>query len=130
MGLRSLVRALREEYAGPTTRYTLKCNRCKAFATVDFPRTNVIADLVTATKDIHGKLALAGFKNVRPLDPKDVFPLLNQHSLYCCNTDIAVKPLKATYNKDVPCNAKCTAAKGNSCECACAGKNHGKSFSL
>lgn len=26
------------------------------------------------------------------------------------------------------CNAKCLASKGPSCECSCAGRNHGKSY--
>lgn len=30
---------------------------------------------------------------------------------------------------DVPCDARCTGARGHSCECSCGGENHGKDWS-
>lgn len=34
--------------------------------------------------------------------------------------------IEGKLNDSVPCNKKCTAAKGYDCECSCAGENHGK----
>ena len=33
--------------------------------------------------------------------------------------------LEGTYNGEKPCNARCMGASGPSCECSCAGANHG-----
>lgn len=37
--------------------------------------------------------------------------------------------LKANYVAEVACNAKCTGARGPSCDCSCNGKNHGGAWS-
>lgn len=35
-------------------------------------------------------------------------------------------PIKAEHRADVPCDARCTHAKGFVCSCSCGGKNHGQ----
>lgn len=42
-----------------------------------------------------------------------------------CGEINSYQPVKGVFNPDKKCNAKCLNAKGFSCECACAGKNHG-----
>lgn len=36
--------------------------------------------------------------------------------------------VSGTYNPNIKCNAKCTHAKGFSCECSCGGRNHGAGY--
>jgi len=45
----------------------------------------------------------------------------------CGNPQLA-KEVRGRFNAAVPCNAKCTSAKGFSCECSCGGKNHGAGY--
>lgn len=33
--------------------------------------------------------------------------------------------VRGTHNPGVPCDSRCTGARGNNCECSCGGKNHG-----
>jgi hypothetical protein len=37
---------------------------------------------------------------------------------------------KITPKRRHPCNALCLEAKGNDCNCACMGKNHGRGYEL
>lgn len=43
-----------------------------------------------------------------------------------CGGSLAFDTVRATLNPTVPCDARCTNAKGCSCDCSCRGKNHGK----
>lgn len=45
-----------------------------------------------------------------------------------CGQPQLAKEVRGKYNPAVPCNAKCTTAKGFTCECSCGGKNHGAGF--
>lgn len=45
-----------------------------------------------------------------------------------CAKPVQLKQVKGKYNPEVPCNAKCTAAKGPNCECSCKGANHGSAW--
>lgn len=45
----------------------------------------------------------------------------------CGNPQLA-KEVRGTFKASVPCNAKCTTAKGFTCECSCGGKNHGAGY--
>lgn len=45
-----------------------------------------------------------------------------------CGKQVSAKAIHGIVKRDVACNAKCMASKGNSCECACGGKNHGASY--
>lgn len=40
------------------------------------------------------------------------------------------KRVKGTYSADVPCDARCTNAKGHLCTCSCGGANHGAGVSV
>ena len=40
------------------------------------------------------------------------------------------KRVKGTYSADVPCDARCTNAKGHLCTCSCGGANHGAGASV
>lgn len=42
-----------------------------------------------------------------------------------CGRMMSYGALKAFTNPDHKCDARCTSARGHSCECACGGKNHG-----
>jgi len=42
-----------------------------------------------------------------------------------CGGTYRQRAIKATYRRDVPCDSRCTGAKGHVCECSCSGANHG-----
>lgn len=42
-----------------------------------------------------------------------------------CGRPVSMHPVRGTYNRDKKCGARCLAATGHDCECACGGKNHG-----
>lgn len=48
----------------------------------------------------------------------------------CGERVILAKPVHGTRNDSVKCDARCTHAKGHSCECSCGGKNHGADASI
>jgi hypothetical protein len=41
------------------------------------------------------------------------------------NRPVRWAEVKGTFNPDVPCDVRCTSARGSRCECSCAGLNHG-----
>lgn len=45
-----------------------------------------------------------------------------------CGRFVTLHPVLGKYNPDKVCSAKCMSATGPSCECSCAGKNHGSSY--
>lgn len=45
-----------------------------------------------------------------------------------CGRLVSLLPVLGKYVAGKVCNAKCMAATGPSCECSCAGKNHGASW--
>ncbi len=49
-----------------------------------------------------------------------------QIKLWCaCGSVVRASPVRGIVNRKVKCDARCTEAKGHSCECACGGKYHG-----
>lgn len=47
-----------------------------------------------------------------------------------CKRMMTFGPLKGILNNAVPCDARCTNARGHNCECSCGGENHGKLWGL
>jgi len=45
-----------------------------------------------------------------------------------CSKEMAWNYLKAVLVVEHKCDARCSEARGHSCECACGGKNHGKGW--
>lgn len=43
-----------------------------------------------------------------------------------CGATMLAKPVKGVLNESTRCDARCENAKGSSCECSCAGMNHGR----
>jgi len=58
--------------------------------------------------------------------------VLNDFALDCrkCGRAIHANEIRGRYNPNKKCTARCLAATGHDCECSCAGKNHGASFSV
>ena len=42
-----------------------------------------------------------------------------------CGGEFWLQPVKGHMKPEVSCDARCTGAKGFSCDCSCGGKNHG-----
>ncbi|GAP37349.1 hypothetical protein ABXN37_19690 [Piscinibacter sakaiensis] len=47
-----------------------------------------------------------------------------------CGRPMAWGYLEAAHRPGVPCDARCTNARGFKCDCSCAGKNHGAGWGL
>lgn len=43
----------------------------------------------------------------------------------CGRRCVGLSPVKGKFVAEHKCDARCTSAKGHSCECSCGGKNHG-----
>lgn len=43
-------------------------------------------------------------------------------------TWVAATAIDGKFKADVPCDSRCTNAKGNNCECSCGGVNHGSAW--
>lgn len=46
----------------------------------------------------------------------------------CCGRQLHFKNVQGTYDPDKKCGAKCRNSTGPTCECSCAGKNHGAGY--
>lgn len=61
-------------------------------------------------------------------------PSYNPHYLFlfCAvhKREIAWKQVDGSLNHDHVCDARCTGAKGHSCDCSCGGANHGKAYAV
>lgn len=44
----------------------------------------------------------------------------------CGSSTVVVTRIRGALRPDVPCDARCTSARGHNCECSCAGANHGR----
>lgn len=47
-----------------------------------------------------------------------------------CGVARRAQKVQGTYSEKKTCNARCLASMGPTCECSCAGKNHGASWSV
>jgi hypothetical protein len=56
----------------------------------------------------------------------------NNLSLFCGEHQrlISWRQVDGVLNPDHVCDARCTSARGHSCECSCGGANHGKAYEV
>ena len=45
-----------------------------------------------------------------------------------CGNLMSQGKIKGLLRPDVPCDARCTGARGHSCDCSCGGANHGRDW--
>lgn len=45
-----------------------------------------------------------------------------------CGGAMPGKRMTHAHNPDVPCDSRCTSARGHNCECSCNGANHGRDY--
>ena len=110
--------------------FIYNCKRCKRGRRVEYPiRTASIwtrDGRARFFRDDHGKQIPAGVwidscgggkPTVYGGDPLGVCD--------SCGHAMTFSSLVARVQADVPCDARCTGARGHSCDCSCGGKNHG-----
>ena len=51
-----------------------------------------------------------------------------ENGICSCGAMMTYGKLEGRYNPAVPCSAKCTSARGHTCECSCGGANHGSAW--
>lgn len=99
---------------GTDVRYTGKCRKCGAFTSAESTGNNGQKGEADATR--------TGGVYFNPW---------RYWGARCraCNAEIGVKPVHGKLSERKKCDARCMHAKGFSCECSCAGENHGAGFS-
>lgn len=117
------------------------CKRCKIGRRVEYPiRVKSVHGASTyyrdaigdeAPRDGIGKRIVAGvwiercgggLPTVYGGDPLGLCP--------GCGKKMEYSWLVATTRLGVPCDARCTGARGHTCDCSCGGKNHGAGWSV
>jgi hypothetical protein len=102
------------------------CKRCKVGRKVEYPEKSSFG---YGRRDADGKYISAGAWIMacgggKPTeyggDPLGLCPQ--------CGRLMSYGELKGTF-APVPCDARCTGARGHNCECSCGGANHGKNWS-
>lgn len=68
-----------------------------------------------------------------PIHIRDRYALesvLYRHAGTCptCGNSATVKPIRGVHVEDKACGPRCMGATGPSCDCSCAGQNHGAKF--
>lgn len=107
------------------------CKRCKIGRRVEYPvRIQSFSGRMCFYREEAGKRIPAGVwvescGGGRPTvyggDPLGVCPR--------CSKKMSYAFLVATTRLGVPCDARCTGARGHTCDCSCGGKNHGAGWS-
>jgi hypothetical protein len=108
------------------------CKRCKLGRRVEYPiRIRTIRGCSSYYREEGGKRITAGvwierggggLPTVYGGDPLGLCP--------GCGRKMEYSFLVATTRLGVPCDARCTGARGHSCDCSCGGKNHGAGWSV
>lgn len=100
--------------------------RCSAKGCGCVVKVRVPVKLWTETRRNHA----AGFSFPVSMSRELVTP--DQSFVHCRahKRPLAYRGLQVTLKPEHKCDARCTSAKGHSCECSCGGKNHGAGFQL
>jgi hypothetical protein len=86
------------------------CKKCKVGKRVDYQDNQTRGIWITACGG--GKPTEYGGDTVNGLCHK-------------CGRMMVYGVLKGIKNESVPCDGRCTGARGHNCECSCGGANHG-----
>ena len=109
---------------GEPRRYHGKCRRCK------LPRTGLVVERVQVRQEHR-------YGRSRAYVWRDPFLVAEGEGLevgevgvvgVCrgdCGGRVYLKPLQGSYAPEVPCDRRCTGARGSNCDCSCGGANHG-----
>jgi hypothetical protein len=105
------------------------CKRCKVGKRIEYPeyrRHHVGYGRYQGERFRLGEIVNVGFGRMEPrkISPSD--------DALCpsCGKAMTWDWLQGFEVKDVPCDARCTGARGHTCECSCAGKNHGAGWQI
>ena len=108
------------EIAFAPARYIVKCARGHKFV-VDCKKLWRWQDNRFWRADMH---PVPSDATQEPKTWRGYFQLALVRCATCGSGPSDVREIVGAWSVQVPCNAKCTNAKGSSCECSCGGKNH------
>ncbi len=95
------------------------CKRCRVGKRIDYP--------IREPRGRH-----AGFWHFRSDDgvpERRIYAGASPDCLcLCCGKKMDWNFLRAFEVAEIPCDARCTGARGHNCECSCGGENHGKDW--
>ena len=103
------------------------CKRCKLGKRIEYPEQEkeYLGYGRYATRHYRkGRVVNLGFGRTGELR---IYP---QGDELCakCGKPMEHKRLESYVNEGVPCDARCTGARGHTCECSCGGAHHGQDW--
>lgn len=105
---------------GPApSRYHGRCYRCKRTV------TRLLEERVL---DAYDNYRHRRYVSRAPIDLADANRTASETACPDCGATVRLKRLEGTHKPEVPCDARCTNAKGPNCECSCGGANHGAAW--
>ena len=104
-------------------RAILTCKACKRTGSRQFTITRTITAYM-GSMDTRTTVTVDGRERTIRFE-RDTERALHQACPACGSTNVRVAIVKGTLNESKRCDARCLDARHASCECSCAGKNHG-----
>lgn len=108
--------------------YMYSCKRCKTGKRIDYPIKGRPGCYYRQTEA--GQVPAGVWINATYRDGRRDYGGDPEGVCKGCNRMMTYGMLKGVTVPDVPCDGRCTGARGHSCECSCGGENHGKSWGL
>src|SRR5271166_3477779 len=99
-----------------TFREVGKCKACKK----GFAR---MARQITEITTTYGICGMNTRRNVKFYGSADL-SFHGRSNEVCCGKVVQLTRVQGITVPEVPCDARCTGAKGHNCQCSCGGKNH------
>lgn len=108
-----------------TGRAILTCTNptCKHTGTRDFTTTRTLSAYM-GTLDTHTTITIDGRERTIRYQ-RDTERALHHPCPECGDASVRVAIVKGTLDESRPCDGRCLNARQASCECSCAGRNHG-----
>ncbi|MEU0207361.1 hypothetical protein [Streptomyces canus] len=104
-------------------RAVLTCTACQNTGTRDFTITRTTTAYM-GTLDTHTTVTVDGAERTIRYE-RDTARALHRPCPACGSTTVRAAIIKGTLNESKRCDARCLGARHASCDCSCAGKNHG-----
>lgn len=110
-----------------TGRAILTCKNptCKSADSRDFTITRTLSAYM-GTLDTRTTVTVDGRERTIRSD-RDTGRALTRPCPACGSTSVRVAIVKGELNESKPCDGRCLGARNATCECSCAGRNHGAS---
>ncbi len=103
------------------------CKCCKVGKRIEYPLRDKIYEgygRYSYRAYREGDIVNQGFGRMAP---RKIYPA-DDSGCPTCGKPMTYRKIEGYRNESVPCDARCTGARGHSCECSCGGKHHGEQW--